>query len=272
MTSVLRGSRPSSCSRSLDALVDPPLQLLDPARRAHRPAVVAEVPHHLAADRRTAYVSRSLRGARVEPVHRLGESLVGDLDQVVLRDPTAPVARGNGSATPRLIRMPRRGSAFRSSSSQACASAMSSACAPTFGPGETATPSNGCLKRSTSSASPKWCSLAVFFSKGRDPSDPLGNWSSTWFGASQGKDPGRGGSICGGLTPATPVTNRWSRCVMRAVAGTCAHRRPQILGLTQLRRPLGRRSRLVEGPTRRRGLPDGPRPRGRARRASVSSS
>ncbi|HRD60223.1 MAG TPA: hypothetical protein PL137_04900 [Nocardioides sp.] len=79
-----------------DAAADLPLPLLEPARRAHHPALVAEPPLHLAPDRRDGVGQQVGADGRVELVHRLHQPLVGGLVQIFDRDAPASVAVGHG--------------------------------------------------------------------------------------------------------------------------------------------------------------------------------
>ncbi|GAA3045604.1 hypothetical protein GCM10020000_26670 [Streptomyces olivoverticillatus] len=60
-------------------------QLLEPARHAHGPALVAEVPFDLADDRGRGVGGELHAAVRVEPVHRLDQADGGHLGQVVER-------------------------------------------------------------------------------------------------------------------------------------------------------------------------------------------
>ena len=71
---------------------DPGLGLLHRARRTHRPAVVAEVATHLAADGRDGVAQEVGRALGVEPADGLDQSEVGDLLEILDRDAARPVA------------------------------------------------------------------------------------------------------------------------------------------------------------------------------------
>ena len=87
--------RPAELARHLvgDA-VDLDRELLQVARHAHRPALVAEVALELAEDRRHGERRERRLARRVEAVDRLEQAERGDLDQVVELLPAALVAAG----------------------------------------------------------------------------------------------------------------------------------------------------------------------------------
>ena len=74
--------------------VDLDRELLQVARHAHRPALVAEVALELAEDRRDRERRERGLARRVEAVDRLEQPERGDLDQVVELLPAALVAAG----------------------------------------------------------------------------------------------------------------------------------------------------------------------------------
>ena len=74
--------------------LEPDRQLLQVARHAHRPALVAEVALELAQDRRDGEAREGRLARRIEAVDRLQQPERGDLDQVVERLAAALVAAG----------------------------------------------------------------------------------------------------------------------------------------------------------------------------------
>ena len=77
-------------------MIAPRSARLGPARRADGPAVVAEVPQHLAADGRDGVVEQVPLVGRVEALDGLDEALAGDLLEVVEGDAAAGVPAGDG--------------------------------------------------------------------------------------------------------------------------------------------------------------------------------
>ena len=87
-------ARPSSRASSSLSGLELDRELLQVARHAHRPALVAEVALELAEDGRDGEARERGLAARVEAVDRLQQPERGDLDQVVERLAAALVAAG----------------------------------------------------------------------------------------------------------------------------------------------------------------------------------
>ena len=79
------GARPRSRARVLATSIDPDRHLLQVARDADRPALVAEVTLELAQDRGHRERGEGGRPVRLEPVDRLQQAQRGDLHEVVQR-------------------------------------------------------------------------------------------------------------------------------------------------------------------------------------------
>ena len=91
--SSVGGRGPTEAGREVALrLGDALLQLLDAARRAHHPALVAEVAANLPAHRRHAERQEVVPGARVEPPGGLGQRQVGHLLEVFGGDAAGAVA------------------------------------------------------------------------------------------------------------------------------------------------------------------------------------
>ena len=96
-SSATVGWRPSEGDQVVAGVLDPHAQRLQPARRAERPRVIAEVLPKLTEDRRHREAAEPRAHVGIEAVDRVQEPDAGDLLEVLDRLSGVPVAMGEAA-------------------------------------------------------------------------------------------------------------------------------------------------------------------------------